>query len=83
MLPPCDVQSAAGPLQACAGHEAGCEAAVHVTKEMYALEESEASLLVDAVYAFNNINHQAALHHNRVTCQAMSTMLKNTIHIPV
>ncbi len=24
-----DIQSAAGPLQACAGHEAGCEAAVH------------------------------------------------------
>ena len=40
-----DIQSAAGPLQACAGHEAGCEAAM---KEIYSRDDTEAILLVDA-----------------------------------
>ena len=57
-----DIQSAAGPLQACAGHEAGCEAAVHAMKEIYSHDDTEAILLVDATNAFNVINRQAALH---------------------
>ena len=63
-----DIQSATGPLQACAGHEAGCEAAVHATKEIYTHDETEATLLVDA------INCQAALHNIRIICPAISTV---------
>ena len=43
-----DVQEAAGPLQACAGHEAGCEAAIHAMKEIMSSDETQAVLLVDA-----------------------------------
>ena len=35
-----DIQSAADPLQSCAGHEAGCEAAVHAMKEIQELDET-------------------------------------------
>ena len=37
-----DIQSAAGPLQACAGHEAGCEAAVYAMKKTYTQDDTEA-----------------------------------------
>ncbi len=78
-----DIQSAAGPLQARAGHEAGCEAAVHAMKEIYSDKDTEAILLVDATNAFNTINRQAALHNIRVICPAISTVLSNTYHSPV
>ncbi len=78
-----DIQSAAGPLQTCAGHEAGCEAAVHAMKEIYSDDDSDAVLLVDATNAFNVINRQAALHNIRVLCPAMSTVLSNTYRAPV
>ena len=73
-----DVKSAAGSLQTCAGHEAGCEAAIHAMKEIEASEETEAIFLVDASNAFNTINRQAALHNIQIICPAMSSMLHNT-----
>ena len=39
---------AAGPLQVCAGQESGCEAAIHVMRQIFADVESEGALLVDA-----------------------------------
>ena len=56
-----DIQSAAGPIQTCAGHEAGCEAVVHAMKEMQALDETEALLLVDAENSFNIIERQLCI----------------------
>ena len=55
-----DIQEAAGPLQTCAGYEAGCEAAVHALNQMMESEETEALLLVDATNAFNTLNRQAS-----------------------
>ena len=78
-----DIQEAAGPLQACAGHEAGCEAAVHAMNEIMSSEETEAILLVDATNAFNTINRQAALHNIGVICPAISTVLNNTYQTSV
>ena len=51
-----DIVSAAGPLQTCACHEAGSEAAVHAMKELFGAATSEAALLVDATNAFNCVN---------------------------
>ena len=51
---------AAGPLQLCAGHENGCEAAV---REVYNDSSMNGILLVDAYNAFNSLNHQAALRN--------------------
>ena len=41
-----DVQEAAGPLQLCAGQEAGCEAAV---RQMFDSPDAEAAILVDYI----------------------------------
>lgn len=78
-----DIQEAAGPLQAYAGHETGCEATVHAMKEIISSEETEAVLLVAANNACITINRQAALHNIGVICPAISTVLNNTYQIPV
>ena len=78
-----DIVSAAGPLQTCAGHEAGSEAAVHAMKELFGAATSEAALLVDATNAFNCVNCQAALHNISKICPSFSTILQNTYHVPV
>ena len=57
-----DVVSAAGPLQACAGHAVGSEAAVQAMREMFEDTDFEAALFVDASNVFNCVNCQAALH---------------------
>ena len=37
-----DIQAAAGPLQLCAGHQSGCESAVHAMQQVFASSEMEA-----------------------------------------
>ena len=78
-----DIQAAAGPLQTCAGHEGGCEAAVHAMREIFTFNDTEAILLVDASNVFNAINRQAALHNIQVICPAISTILSNTYQAPI
>ena len=75
-----DVISAAGPLQTCAGHAAGSEAAIHAMREMFCTADCEAALLVDASNAFNSINRKAALHNIAILCPALSTVLHNTYY---
>ena len=50
-----DVCKSAGSLQVCAGHDGGCEAAVH-TMRMIFDDDAECLLLVDATNAFNCLN---------------------------
>ena len=78
-----DIQLAAGGLQTCAGHEAGCEAAVHAMSSIFKDDDTDAVLLVDATNAFNQLNRQAALHNISVLCPSFSTILKNTYGAPV
>ena len=73
-----DVISAAGPLQTCAGHAAGSEAAIHAMQEIFCTADCEAALLVDASNAFNSINRKAVLHNIAILCPALSTVLHNT-----
>ena len=56
-----EIQEAAGPLQVCAGHLSGCEAAVHAMQHIYESPETEAIIIVDASNAFNSLNKQRAL----------------------
>ena len=56
-----DIQEAAGPLQARAGHLSGCEAAVHAMHQVYQSSSTEAVILVDACNAFNSLNRETAL----------------------
>ena len=78
-----DIKEAAGPLQACAGQEGGCEAAVHAMRHIFQSPESEAVLLVDATNAFNSLNRLAALHNISVTCPPLAQILINTYRVPI
>ena len=51
-----DIKEAAGPLQTCAGHGAGVEAAIHGKKDIMSSEEIDGVLLIDASNAFNRLN---------------------------
>ena len=73
-----DIQAAAGPLQVCAGHLAGCEAAVHAMRRVYESSETEAVILVDASNTFNSLNRQTALQNIHHLCPSLSKVLINT-----
>ena len=72
-----DVLKAAGPLQLCAGQEAGCEAAVHAMRQVFASATADGILLVDASNAFNNLNRRVALQNIQFLCPSISTLLIN------
>ena len=78
-----DVQEACGATQVCAGLEAGCEAAIHVTREMYLDPDCEAALLVDAKNAFNCLNRKVALHNIGRLCPSFFPFLVNSYRRPV
>ena len=72
------IKDASGPLQTCAGHGAGAEAAVHAMRELFSLEGTDGILLIDASNAFNCLNRRVALHNVQITCPAISTYIINT-----
>ena len=78
-----DIQTAAGPLQLCAGHKSGCESAVHSMRHVYDFSETEATILVDATNAFNSLNREAALRNIRQLCPPLSRILINTYRVDV
>ena len=73
-----DIQTAAGPLQLCAGYQSGCEAAVHAMRQVFESPSTEAVLLVDATNAFNVLNRQVALRNIHHLCPPLSKILINT-----
>ena len=48
-----EIKEAAGPLQICAGHSAGSEAAIHAMNQVFNEEGADGVLLIDATNAFN------------------------------
>ena len=76
-----DVKESCSEVQMFAGHEAGCEAAIHAMKEMYENEESEAVLLVDATNAFNSINRNAILHNIKIIYPIMACYVINCYRV--
>ncbi len=77
-----DIQKAAGPLQVCAGHISGCEAAVHAMDNIFELEQTEGVILVDASNAFNSLNREAALRNIQILCPPLSRIVINTYREP-
>ena len=73
-----EIREAAGPLQTCANHGAGAEAAIHSMQKIFGYEETDAVLLIDARNAFNTLNRKVALHNVQIQCPYMSTYLINT-----
>ena len=77
-----DVAECAGSLQLCAGQKAGCEAAAHAMRDIFAEEETDAVLLVDATNAFNCLNRQALLHNIKYLCPTLATYVRNCYGTP-
>ena len=77
-----DITSSVGSLQVCAGHEAGCEAAIHAMHTIFEDEKTEAVLLVDADNAFNSVNRQVFLHNICIICPRIDTYVRNCYILP-
>jgi hypothetical protein len=77
-----ELKQAAGPLQVCAGHSAGSEAAIHAMSEVFAEDETDGILLIDASNAFNQMNRSVAMHNIQITCKEISYYLINTYRSP-
>ena len=73
-----DLQDAVGTIQLCAGQDAGCEAAVHAMEQIFADNNTEAMILVDASNAFNCLNRQVTLLNCESICPALTHILTNT-----
>ena len=56
-----DLQGGVGSIQLCAGKDAGCEVAFHAMECIFAEDDTEALILVDATNAFNRLNRQGTL----------------------
>ena len=73
-----DLEDAVGATQLCAGQDAGCEAAVHAMELVFAEEDTEAMILVDASNAFNRLNRQVTLFNCEAVCPSLSHILTDT-----
>ncbi len=73
-----DIQEACGCQQLCGGQVAGIEAGVNATRKLFAVDEKQAALLVDASNEFNSLNRQTALHNVRRICPIIARTLINT-----
>ena len=76
------VASSAGPLQVCAGQEAGSEAAIHAMEKIFKEESTEAVLLVDEESAFSSINRKAFLQNISILCPALPLFVTNCYATP-
>ena len=77
-----DVLKATGPLQLCAGQDAGIEVAIQAVYEMFNKESTEAVLMEATSNAFNAINRKAYLHNTKTICRSMSTYVNNCYSSP-
>ena len=59
-----DLQDSIGNIQLCAGQDAGCEAAVHSMEKVFADENTEAMILVDASNALEQTSDTSQLQSN-------------------
>ena len=77
-----EIKEAAGPLQVCAGHNAGVEAAIHAMSQVFEEEGTDGILLIDASNAFKQMNRSADSHSIQITCKEMALYVINTYRSP-
>ena len=77
-----EIKEAAGPLQVCAGHNVGVEAAIHTMSQVFEEEGTDGILLIDASNAFKQMNRSAASHSFQITCKEMAHYVINTYRSP-
>ena len=72
-----DIIAATGATQLCCGQEAGIEAIIHAMTDLFADDDCEGLLLIDADNAFNRVNRYAVLHNAQYSCPAIAKVLNN------
>ena len=77
-----EIKEAAGPLQVCAGHNAGAEAVIHAMSQVFEEEGTDGILLIDASNAFKQMNRSAASRSIQITCKEMAHYVINTYRSP-
>ena len=77
-----DLKEAAGPIQVCAGHEAGAEAAIHAMQSIFDKDNTQGILLIDATNAFNSLNRKVAMHNILILCPRAALTIINTYRLP-
>ena len=77
-----DLKEAAGPVQVCAGHEAGAEAAIHAMQSIFDEDNTQGILLIDATNAFNSLNRKVAMHNILILCPRAALTIINTYRLP-
>ena len=73
-----DLKEAAGPIQVCAGHEAGAEAAIHAMQSIFDEDNTQGIFLIDATNAFNSLNRKVAMHNILILCPRAALTIINT-----
>lgn len=77
-----DIMLATGATQVCAGHPAGCGAAIPALRNIFQDMDTDAVLLIDADNAFNRLNRTVALHNVQYTCPPLATIALNFYRTP-
>lgn len=77
-----EIKEAASPLQVCAGHNVGVEAAIHTMSQVFEEEGTDGILLIDASNAFKQMNRSAASHSIQITSKEMAHYVINTYRSP-
>ena len=77
-----DITLATGATQVCAGHPAGCEAAIHAMCNIIQGIDTDAVLLINADNAVNCLNRTVTLHNVQYTCPPLATIAVNFYHTP-
>ena len=72
-----DITDAAGSLQLSAGQEVGARTPIYTMWDMFANEDTEAALLIDAKNAFNSISLKVMLHNLNFLCPIIKTYITN------
>lgn len=72
-----EIKQAAGPLQVCAGHSAGAEAAMHAMNQIFDEEGTGGVLLINENNAFNQMNRFVAMHNIQITCKEKALYIIN------
>ena len=76
-----DVTKTVGNLQLCGGQDTRCEVAVYSMHDIFATNETEAVLLVDAEKLFISINRQALLHNIQHVSPPKVTFVHNCFNV--
>ena len=77
-----DVINASGAMHLCTGQKSGGETAIHAMRNIFAADETDAALLVDASNASNSLNRAATLNNIRVLYPLIATYVTNTYRVP-